>query len=351
MQSDMNRLSDTSMSTLVDEGQSYHRSMWAPDPSVEYHPEPVDELHGMPLPPYYPSAPPTMGASGSAYYPQSALPLPEMVPLTREDMILRAGSLYSSQHELQSAKYALLDVGLKRPFYNEVEPFAVGDTLSQPSTSGSCDTIEGSEDFQEVKPKSDPAGKGSPQFVQLMDAKLENISDDAGASIHRLSKPVSLHLEENLNSVINGWHEYEKSACRRILWFTRNQFDTEVQLNFKSIRSDEWIPDMVAISCILDQPTSSYYFTSIDFINLLEFIIGRKLSIEEKNRTRRNLEAFKPMTISKHSVEHVNFFWLIMSFSLPRPRNIVREIKVFPWGILQEALNKIVSKYHLVHIE
>jgi hypothetical protein len=34
-----------------------------------------------------------------------------------------------------------------------------------------------------------------------------------------------------------------------------------------------------------------------------------------------------------------------MSFPNPKPRNIEKDVKVFPWSIFGTALKKIISKY------
>lgn len=86
------------------------------------------------------------------------------------------------------------------------------------------------------------------------------------------------------------------------------------------------------------------YITSVDIIYLLEAIVGNRFSVEEKNRIRRNLEGFKPMTVSK-SKSNSGFFSLIMGFPHPRPRNIEKDVKVFSWKLLKKALEKIVGKY------
>lgn len=70
-----------------------------------------------------------------------------------------------------------------------------------------------------------------------------------------------------------------------------------------------------------------------------------RFSVEEKNRVRRNLEGFRPLTVSKCKAESADFFKLIMGFPNPKPRNIEKDVKVFPWKTLPYALKKIVTKY------
>ena len=87
------------------------------------------------------------------------------------------------------------------------------------------------------------------------------------------------------------------------------------------------------------------YVTSVDTILLLEALVAARFTVEEKNRIRRNLEGFKPDTVSKAKPETEEFFKVIMGFPNPKPRNIEKDVKVFPWKVLQIALQKIISKY------
>lgn len=85
--------------------------------------------------------------------------------------------------------------------------------------------------------------------------------------------------------------------------------------------------------------------TSVDTIFLLESLVAVRFTVEEKNRIRRNLEGFRPMTVSKAKADSEEFFKIIMGFPNPKPRNIEKDVKVFPWKILAHALKKIIGKY------
>ncbi|KAI9356682.1 hypothetical protein BD770DRAFT_389900 [Pilaira anomala] len=101
----------------------------------------------------------------------------------------------------------------------------------------------------------------------------------------------------------------------------------------------------IVISCIYWRERNDYFITSVDCIYLLESLIGIQFTVEEKNRIRRNLEGFRPLTVSKCKVECADFFKLIMSFPHPKPRNIEKDVKVFAWKTLPHALRKIIRKY------
>lgn len=103
-------------------------------------------------------------------------------------------------------------------------------------------------------------------------------------------------------------------------------------------------PSSTVVSCIYCTHRKEFFITSVDCIQLLDFLLQKAFSIDEKNRIRRNLEGFKPMTVSKMKPETLDLFKLIMAFANPKPRNIEKDIKVFRWRDLEQVLAKIVAK-------
>ncbi|CAO3592897.1 unnamed protein product [Absidia cylindrospora] len=101
----------------------------------------------------------------------------------------------------------------------------------------------------------------------------------------------------------------------------------------------------LVVSCIYWKERNDYFITSVDCIYLLEGLIGVQFTVEEKNRIRRNLEGFRPLTVSKYKTGCTDFFKLIMGFPHPKPRNIEKDVKVFSWKTLPHALRKIIRKY------
>jgi hypothetical protein len=83
---------------------------------------------------------------------------------------------------------------------------------------------------------------------------------------------------------------------------------------------------------------------STDTVALLEALISVRFIVEEKNRIRRNLEVFKPDNVAKIKDECEDIFRLTMSFPTPKPRKVEKDIKIFRWSILTQALKKIVGK-------
>ncbi|RPA80159.1 hypothetical protein BJ508DRAFT_193084, partial [Ascobolus immersus RN42] len=141
------------------------------------------------------------------------------------------------------------------------------------------------------------------------------------------------------------WNQEEWDSRRKLVEFHRQQKGNTIITDFNTVSPTERSTSSICISCIYWREKNAAYVTSVDCIYLLESLIGEKFTVEEKNRIRRNLEGFKPLTVSKGKPESESFFKVIMNFPEPKPRNIEKDVKVFPWKILKDALKKIVGKY------
>lgn len=155
----------------------------------------------------------------------------------------------------------------------------------------------------------------------------------------------SLDIIGNLDDMAHNWTVQEWQARRRLVQFQRVQRGPVITVQFMPLDPAKYSPDIACISCIHWEEKNECYVTSVDCIHLLEQLVNSKFSVEEKNRIRRNLEGYHPCTVSKGKPESGNFFRLVMSFKAPRPRNIEKDVKVFPWRVLSQALQKIISKY------
>ena len=154
-----------------------------------------------------------------------------------------------------------------------------------------------------------------------------------------------LHLEGNLDDVAKNWSGEELEARRKIVVFNREQKGNDIYATFEIVSQNEWKNHPRSVSCIWWAEKKEAYVTSVDTILLLEGLVAARFTVEEKNRIRRNLEGFKPDTVSKAKPDTEEFFKNIMGFPNPKPRNIEKDVKVFPWKVLSIALQKIISKY------
>jgi len=155
----------------------------------------------------------------------------------------------------------------------------------------------------------------------------------------------NLKLKGDLESMKEDWTSDEKEARRRLVVFDREQTGSTIVGSFRGVAPQERQASNICISCIWWKEKNEFYVTSVDTIYLLESLVGVRFTVEEKNRIRRNLEGFRPMTVSKGRADSEDFFKTIMGFPHPKPRNIEKDVKVFPWKILGTALKKIISKY------
>jgi hypothetical protein len=155
----------------------------------------------------------------------------------------------------------------------------------------------------------------------------------------------TLKLKGDLDSMTKDWTSDEINARRRLVEFKRSQDGSTINADFNPVAPADRIPSSITISCILWKEKKEYYVTSVDTIYLLEALVGVRFTVEEKNRIRRNLEGFRPATVSKSKTDSADFFATIMGFGAPKPRNIEKDVKIFPWKVLGHALKKIISKY------
>ena len=189
-------------------------------------------------------------------------------------------------------------------------------------------------------------GNGAPQLV-----RTSTITNPGGASpysqVSLYSHKAILKINGKLDTMAENWTQEEWSNRRRIVMFRRSQAGSTLNASFRPVPVNERPPNSICISCIWWQEKNECFVTSVDTIYLLEQLVmgPTRFSVEEKNRIRRNLEGFHPLTVSKGKTESEEFFKLIMAFPNPKPRNIEKDVKVFPWKILESALKKIIGKY------
>ena len=158
-----------------------------------------------------------------------------------------------------------------------------------------------------------------------------------------------LEIHGNLDTMQDDWTPEERSARRRLVQFRGVQTGITINTYFKVVKPDERpsaheLRERV-ISCIYWEEEDEYYVTSVDTIALLEALVEQRFPVEEKNCIRRNLETHNPIAVSKNKPATENFFKVIMGFPNPKPRNIEKDVKVFRWSILAQALVKVIRKY------
>ncbi|KAF2279290.1 uncharacterized protein EI97DRAFT_370391 [Westerdykella ornata] len=192
-----------------------------------------------------------------------------------------------------------------------------------------------------------PSGMGNPVLVRASSLAQSN-SSSTGASFNpylMYPRKAVLNIEGDLNSMTENWTREEFEAKRRLVQFERSQAGSTITTSFAPVTLETRPPRSICVSCILWEEKGECFITSVDTIFLLEQLVNVRFTVEEKNRIRRNLEGFRPLTVSKAKPDSEEFFKVIMGFPAPKPRNIEKDVKVFPWKVLSHALKKIIGKY------
>ena len=238
----------------------------------------------------------------------------------------------------------------------------IGPSSQAPSWSPSFGTINRSSkspretavSVTRVAPARSPSGTANPPLIRTstLQQPPSPAATTAGASAGGSFNPYALYphkavlrISGELDSMSDNWTEAEWNAQRRIVQFWRSQNGSTINTHFKPIALEDKPPNSICISCIWWEEKKECYVTSVDTIYLLESLVAVRFQVEEKNRIRRNLEGFRPLTVSKAKSDSEDFFKIIMGFPNPKPRNIEKDVKVFPWKILTHALKKIIGKY------
>ncbi|KAF2010411.1 hypothetical protein BU24DRAFT_356325 [Aaosphaeria arxii CBS 175.79] len=167
----------------------------------------------------------------------------------------------------------------------------------------------------------------------------------SGFNPYLMPSKAKLEIDGDLDKMSTDWTQEEFDAKRRLVQFERSQVGSTITATFAPVTPEERPARSICVSCILWEEKEECFITSVDTIYLLEQLVNVRFTVEEKNRIRRNLEGFRPLTVSKAKPESEEFFKVIMGFPNPKPRNIEKDVKVFPWKILNHALKKIISKY------
>jgi hypothetical protein len=192
-----------------------------------------------------------------------------------------------------------------------------------------------------------PAALSAPVLV-----RSTNLPQAGSASSSQAFNPYSMYqtkavlkIDGDLDKMSEEWTEEELDAKRRLVLFKRSQHGSTITTSFAPITPEARPAKSICVSCIWWEDKDECFITSVDTIFLLEQLVNVRFTVEEKNRIRRNLEGFRPLTVSKAKADSEEFFKVIMGFPNPKPRNIEKDVKVFSWKILAHALKKIISKY------
>lgn len=199
-----------------------------------------------------------------------------------------------------------------------------------------------------LTPMSMPASSANPPaLIRTSTITSGSSAGSQYAAISLYATKAVLKISGKLDTMVDNWTQEEWENRRRIVVFKKSQTGSTLTANFRAVPVNERPQNSICVSCIYWAEKNECFVTSVDTIQLLEQLVAapHRFSVEEKNRIRRNLEGFHPLTVSKAKPDSEEFFKLIMGFPNPKPRNIEKDVKVFPWKVLEGALKKIIGKY------
>jgi hypothetical protein len=289
--------------------------------------------------------------SMSAAYPTAQLsPLPVQSSLSggfgqASAYDMSRGNTYSSQLS-QKGLYAIPSMGQGDSKAPQMSPglssYSHYASLAQPSRSPT--SMATTSAGLSVLPS--PSNLPAPTLVRA------TLAQSAASSSGPPFNPYSMYqtkavlkIEGDLDKMSEDWSQEERDAKRRLVQFERTQSGSTISATFAPVTPEARPTRSICVSCIWWEEKDEYYITSVDTIYLLEQLVNVRFTVEEKNRIRRNLEGFRPLTVSKAKADSEDFFKVIMGFPTPKPRNIEKDVKVFAWKVLSHALKKIISKY------
>lgn len=178
--------------------------------------------------------------------------------------------------------------------------------------------------------------------------------DHAGEIPSPFASParVALHFWNPTQEMCVGWDREERAVGRRLVRFgwaidaerILVTCDAVSQRTFDADPAGRKSAAHVVVSCIWRRETGAHCITSVDMLRLLELLYGETVCVEEKNRVRRHLERFAPCAIGRRR-EGADFYNdVVAKFPNPKPLNIQKDIKVFDWSVLEEALESIMYR-------
>lgn len=256
---------------------------------------------------------------------------------------------YSSQYQQQPQKLSYQYSPALSVIQGPVKSSSYAPYGSSPSQSLRSPSLYSTQMLGRSQTMPSPSSLANPPLIRTSTLQPSGAVPGASQAFNPYAmypnSKANLKIEGDLDTMAEDWSREEWDAKRRLVQFRRSQSGSTITTTFKAVSPEDRTPHSICISCIWWEEKQECFVTSVDTIYLLESLVAVRFTVEEKNRIRRNLEGFRPLTVSKAKAESEEFFKVIMGFPNPKPRNIEKDVKVFPWKILSHALKKIIGKY------
>lgn len=196
-----------------------------------------------------------------------------------------------------------------------------------------------------LSPLSAPA---SPLRTSPLDFQIVNRITRFSVPVETSSRPHTqyVRLLSSTEDMMYNWTAAETRCGRRLVRFsvTRHE-DGHRMVACRAISPSEYTEDFDLANTFsyIARPSGGFVITSVDLLHLAELLYGDKSSIPEKNRLRRHLERLHPQCVGRHR-DNGGLYSRIAAFDKPRPLSITKDVKVFNWAKLPQALEFIMAK-------
>ena len=169
------------------------------------------------------------------------------------------------------------------------------------------------------------------------------------------SSSVKVEVASDVQQIYGGWTPTED---RLLVEFWREWHNNSLKIWCGVIPPEDYRPNAgrIVVSCIYwELQEERFWITSVDIISLLKQLLNINFEDEEKGRIRRNIEGYGLKTVRASSgrgdrarvvpdTSNDLLYTLIMGFGHPKPRNMQKDIKIFPWNTLLKALPDVIPK-------
>ncbi|KAI8340571.1 hypothetical protein BC941DRAFT_417588 [Chlamydoabsidia padenii] len=238
---------------------------------------------------------------------------------------------------------------IQQYYFPQQSPYGLPSTALPPTSSSSSSDTGSRLQSAPQRRKSSSQHSTKPILKAISHSPLTNV-----ANYHPYPGQVdhsNFELVDDLDAMMQHWTMVEQHQGRRLVRFWCKEDNTQDKKIISGChpvtQTDPVATDAThtVVSCIYWPEQDDYFITSVDCIFLLESLLRTHFGVEEKNRIRRNLEGFRPITVAKAKPATAELFKRVMGFPHPKPRNIEKDIKAFRWKILPYAIKKIVAKH------
>lgn len=155
-------------------------------------------------------------------------------------------------------------------------------------------------------------------------------------------KRLQLDIVGDLQRMVCDWTSGESDEGRRLVNFQQvDRIQSHIVLAPRSMPLGTRRPGAAYMNCVATP--RGHYFTVTNFVQLFAFILNRRLGRREIARIRRDLDYYRPITMTER--EGPDFERITGMTVEPRPCSKRSPFKMIPWELLLAALERVATRY------